>query len=72
MSQLRTPSPDPVRISDAEDTESEDDIMFVALAEIPTLIQMFKKGFITAVDKPRFPVDASLLNRISLLFVQYD
>ncbi|KAF8913560.1 A1pp-domain-containing protein [Mucidula mucida] len=27
---------------------------------------MFKKGFITAVDKPRFPVDASLLNRISL------
>lgn len=65
MSRLRTPSPDPI-VTDS-DSESEPEDMFVALGEIPTIAKLFKESIIRAAPKARFPADASLLDRISLL-----
>ncbi|KAG7448106.1 A1pp-domain-containing protein [Guyanagaster necrorhizus] len=55
----RSPSP-----SDGSDTDTED--MPIALEKIPTLAQLFKLAVIKAVEKPKFPIDSMLLDRISL------
>ncbi len=58
----RSPSP-----SDVSDTDAED--MPIVLEKIPTLAQSFKQAVIKAVEKPKYPVDSALLDRISLLCV---
>ncbi|KAK0484017.1 A1pp-domain-containing protein [Armillaria novae-zelandiae] len=55
----RPPSP-----SDGSDTDAED--MPIVLERIPTLAQLFKQAVIKAVEKPKYPIDSTLLDRISL------
>ncbi|KAK0196772.1 A1pp-domain-containing protein [Armillaria mellea] len=50
--------------SDGSDTDAED--MPIILEKIPTLAQLFKQAVIKAVEKPKYPVDSALLDRISL------
>ncbi|PBK92922.1 A1pp-domain-containing protein [Armillaria gallica] len=40
--------------------------MPIVLEKIPTLAQLFKQAVIKAVEKPKYPVDSALLDRISL------
>ncbi|KAK0441902.1 A1pp-domain-containing protein [Armillaria borealis] len=55
----RSPSP-----SDGSDIDAED--MPIVLEKIPTLAQLFKQAVIKAVEKPKYPVDSALLDKISL------
>ncbi|KAK0211081.1 A1pp-domain-containing protein [Desarmillaria ectypa] len=50
--------------SDGSNTDVED--MPITLEKIPTLAQLFKQAIIKAVDKPKYPLDSALLDRISL------
>ncbi|PBK79031.1 hypothetical protein ARMGADRAFT_1021772, partial [Armillaria gallica] len=49
--------------SDGSDTDAED--LPIILENIPTLAQLFKQAVIKAVEKPKYPVDSALLDRIS-------
>jgi hypothetical protein len=59
MSGLPTPS--------ASDSEKESEPMFIPLAEIKTIRQLYAAKILKQVAKPRYPLNAALLDKISLL-----